>query len=95
MADDPISSFTAGHAPFGARCLATIHYTGPHFCDASGRVAGGAEGTRTPDIRLAKAALSQLSYGPPLTVLWMRRFGWASLESNQGPQSYQDCALAD
>lgn len=25
---------------------------------------GGAEGTRTPDIRLAKAALSQLSYGP-------------------------------
>src|SRR5262249_37051121 len=21
--------------------------------------------------------------------------GWASLESNQGPQSYQDCALAD
>ena len=25
---------------------------------------GGAGGTRTPDIRLAKAALSQLSYGP-------------------------------
>ena len=52
-----------------------------------GGKAGGAEGTRTPDIRLAKAALSQLSYGP--------RPGWASLESNQGPQSYQDCALTD
>ena len=25
---------------------------------------GGAEETRTPDFRLAKAALSQLSYGP-------------------------------
>lgn len=25
---------------------------------------GGAGGTRTPDFRLAKAALSQLSYGP-------------------------------
>ena len=28
------------------------------------RHAGGAEGIRTPDLRLAKAALSQLSYGP-------------------------------
>ena len=53
---------------------------------------GGAEGTRTPDIRLAKAALSQLSYGPAVQPT---RSGWASLESNQGPQSYQDCALAD
>ena len=26
---------------------------------------GGAEGTRTPDFCLAKAALFQLSYGPP------------------------------
>src|SRR5690348_13235235 len=49
---------------------------------------GGAEGIRTPDLRRAKAALSRLSYGPTPT-------GWASLESNQGPQSYQDCALAD
>ena len=29
---------------------------------------GGAGGTRTPDFRLAKAALSQLSYGPGLDV---------------------------
>ena len=28
------------------------------------QVSGGAGGTRTPDFRLAKAALSQLSYGP-------------------------------
>ncbi len=50
------------------------------------RARGGAEGTRTPDIRLAKAALSQLSYGPGWT--W-----WGILDSNQRPQSYQDCAL--
>ncbi len=36
----------------------------PHVGCAFERVAGGAGGTRTPDIRLAKAALSQLSYGP-------------------------------
>ena len=29
-----------------------------------GECSGGAGGTRTPDFRLAKAALSQLSYGP-------------------------------
>ena len=53
--------------------------------------AGGAEGIRTPDLRRAKAALSQLSYGPARA----QAREWASLESNQGPQSYQDCALAD
>ena len=35
---------------------------------------GGAGGTRTPDFRLAKAALSQLSYGPP--VLEVRGGRW-------------------
>jgi hypothetical protein len=30
---------------------------------------GGDEGTRTPDFRLAKAALSQLSYIPGITAL--------------------------
>jgi hypothetical protein len=29
---------------------------------------GGAGGARTPDLRLAKAALSQLSYGPVMPV---------------------------
>ena len=50
---------------------------------------GGAEETRTPDFRLAKAALSQLSYGP----LRPAPEWWAILDSNQRPQSYQDCAL--
>ena len=87
-------------------------------CHACADEAGGAGGIRTPDIRLAKAALSQLSYGPTacaardsnphplaeglsqlsygpaecpdaLTTAWW----WAILDSNQGPQSYQDCAL--
>ena len=61
---------------------------------------GGAGGTRTPDFRLAKAALSQLSYGPgcwrlgrrcrllPVLLRW-----WAMLDSNQRPRSYQDRAL--
>src|SRR5579885_2922249 len=47
---------------------------------------GGDEGIRTPDLCRAKAALFQLSYIPPGS-------GWAFLDSNQGPQSYQDCAL--
>jgi hypothetical protein len=33
-------------------------YSERSFCQ------GGAEGTRTPDLRLAKAAFSQLNYGP-------------------------------
>ncbi len=61
---------------------------------------GGAEGTRTPGPRRAKAVLSRLSYCPapgPRAPPGTRqpRPGWASLGSNQGPQSYQDCALAD
>jgi hypothetical protein len=39
---------------------ANVHYIRP----STGRASGGAEGIRTPDLRLAKAALSQLSYGP-------------------------------
>ncbi len=35
---------------------------------------GGAGGTRTPDFRLAKAALSQLSYGPPVLEVRGRRW---------------------
>ena len=50
--------------------------------------AGGAEEIRTPDLRRARAALSQLSYGPAELAGW-----WAILDSNQRPQSYQDCAL--
>jgi hypothetical protein len=34
------------------------------FADLGGRCIGGAEGDRTPDLRIANATLSQLSYGP-------------------------------
>ena len=44
---------------------------------------GGDAGSRTPYLLRAKQALFQLSYIP----------GWGILDSNQGPQSYQDCAL--
>ena len=46
---------------------------------------GGDAGSRTPYLLRAKQALFQLSYIPPV---W-----WGILDSNQGPQSYQDCAL--
>jgi hypothetical protein len=46
---------------------ATAQYTARAAPGARGRPGppGGAEGSRTPDLRRAKAALSQLSYGPP------------------------------
>ena len=50
---------------------------------------GGAAGIRTPDLRRARAALSQLSYGPRYVVTP----GWARLDSNQGPRPYQGRAL--
>ena len=68
------------------------------------RLDDGAEGIRTPDLLLAKEALSQLSYGPVkirnqcVRILnravsnWNLN-EWAFLGSNQRPQSYQDCAL--
>ena len=49
----------------------------------------GDDRDRTGNLRLAKPALSQLSYVPgPMTQ-------WAYLDSNQGPQLYQSCALAN
>jgi hypothetical protein len=48
---------------------------------------GGDEGARTPDIRLAKAALSQLSYIPNLE--------WAFVDSNHRPSPYQRDALTN
>ena len=49
---------------------------------------GGDAGIRTPYLLRAKQALSQVSYIPSWSVRW-----WGILDSNQGPQSYQDCAL--
>ena len=56
---------------------------------AWGAASGGAEGVRTPDPRLAKPMLSQLSYSP------VRAFGnwWAWTELNCRPHAYQACAL--
>ncbi len=46
----------------------------------------GDEGIRTPDLRRAKAALSQLSYIPEFTR-------WAFQDSNLRPRPYQRRAL--
>ena len=52
----------------------------------------GEDGDRTRDLLLAKQALSQLSYSPQ--VCEADRM-CAYLDSNQGPQLYQSCALAN
>ena len=65
-------------------------------------ITGGADRVRTDDLRLAKPALSRLSYSPRvpasfngrqstfcrLAVLW-----WVWRESNSRPHPYQGCAL--
>jgi hypothetical protein len=53
----------------------------------------GEEGTRTPDLLLAKQALYQLSYFPDPQRLTPAVCAY--LDSNQGPQLYQSCALAN
>jgi hypothetical protein len=69
----------------------------------------GDDGDRTRDLLVANQALSQLSYIPRGAVVsgqWSEKFGallptdhsplhWAYLDSNQGPQLYQSCALAN
>ena len=65
--------------------------TSPAFCQlhpASPAAIGGDEGTRTPDLLLAKEALSHLSYIPSRTR-------WAILDLNQRPFPYQRNALAN
>ena len=60
----------------------------PHCAMCCG---SGAAGIRTPDLRRARAALSQLSYDPAQVPAATHM--WARLDSNQGPRSYQDRAL--
>ena len=69
-----------------------------------GREAGGASRDRTGDLKLAKLALSQLSYGPdpvsatdgkrkasrPATSMW-----WAWEDLNFRPHAYQARALTN
>ena len=52
----------------------------------------GDDGIRTHDLRLAKAALSQLSYIPS-RMHPAYRAQWAILDSNQRPRPYQRRAL--
>ena len=65
-ADDPVSPRCAQGERWTTsnRGPANIHYIVPAQPRASLLVGSGAEGIRTPDLRRAKAALSQLSYGP-------------------------------
>ena len=51
------------------------------------RMSGGAGRDRTDDLRLAKAALPQLSYSPE------NQGWWAWVDSNHRPHGYQPCAL--
>src|SRR5205823_12268038 len=53
-------------------------------------IGGGAEGDRTPDLRIANATLSQLSYGPTASVTppWDGGGLWCSLSGvSSGPRS--------
>ena len=68
---------------------------------------GGADRDRTDDFQLAKLALSQLSYGPfitlgtpslvsPLPLLtWTTASWWAWIDLNYRPHAYQACALTN
>jgi hypothetical protein len=56
------------------------------------RCSGGDEGARTPDLCLAKAALSRLSYIPIPTN---RVTQWAFQDSNLRPFPYQRNALTN
>jgi hypothetical protein len=61
---------------------------------------GGAEGDRTLDLRLAKPALSQLSYGPMVGLRYLffatrRTSWWAWADLNSRLHAYQACALTN
>jgi hypothetical protein len=51
---------------------------------------GGGGRDRTDDLKLAKLALSQLSYAPSFDGLW-----WAREDLNLRPHAYQACALTN
>ena len=61
----------------------------PAFAKASAGD-GGDKGVRTPDPRLAKPMLYQLSYIPD----FFRSKLWAWVDLNHRPHPYQGCALA-
>ena len=51
-----------------------VRVSGSPVRDGKTDVFGGAEGDRTPDLCIANASLSQLSYGPKNRI--MGRWGW-------------------
>ena len=81
------------------------------FCPPGRAGASGDDRDRTGNLRLAKPALSQLSYVPGLRDKKPRRSPldfhkgfppqascceeWAYVDSNHGPQLYQSCALTN
>ena len=76
-------------------------------CIRASHARDGADGDRTHDLRLAKPALSQLSYSPSESdrhghrqYCWSMTarstlLRWAQVESNYRPYPYQGYALAD
>src|SRR5215213_4509565 len=70
------------------------HHAARHGCRGNG---GGASRDRTDDLKLAKLALSQLSYGPagrsPKLLPFAQARWWAEKELNLRPHAYQACAL--
>ena len=58
---------------------------------------GGARRDRTDDLKLAKLALSQLSYGPvpPRGISTQAEFWWAWEDLNFRPHAYQARALTN
>jgi hypothetical protein len=71
---------------------------GATLATMAGALPGGDAGIRTPCLLRAKQALYQMSYIPSLCpaappVSYLRTGWWGILDSNQGLQSYQDCAL--
>ena len=57
------------------------------------RVVGGAYRDRTDDLLNANQALSQLSYGPILSLGRLIALWWARVDLNHRPHAYQACAL--
>ena len=59
-------------------------------CSSSLCISRGDEGNRTPNPRLAKAVLCQLSYVPEDSI---SRIQWGYVDLNHGPLRYQRSAL--
>ena len=77
--------------PWSMSWIRGAHHSDDHRASKRVVAGSGADRNRTDGLRLAKAALSQLSYipGNETPVCW-----WAQVESNYRPRPYQGRALA-